>query len=166
MKVILILMLMILGGIASNRKMVNLNVIVDGIIMLILIFIAIMIIGAVGLLILASDNMILNVVTICLIIIFSILMIFIAKNIILGAIRVIDYYIHRKEAFENGYMEIGTIIKIKSEFNTVNSTRYYLVVDMNGKEIKSTYFTDNIYTVGENIDIIIYKKHHYVVLKK
>ena len=65
MKVILILMLMILGGIASNRKMVNLNVIVDGIIMLILIFIAIMIIGAVGLLILASDNMILNVVTIC-----------------------------------------------------------------------------------------------------
>ena len=73
MKVILILMLMILGGIASNRKMVNLNVIVDGIIMLILIFIAIMIIGAVGLLILASDNMILNVVTICLIIVFQFL---------------------------------------------------------------------------------------------
>lgn len=36
---------------------------------------------------------------------------------------------------------------------------------MNGKKIKSTYFTDNIYTVGENIDILIYKKHHYVVLK-
>ena len=47
MKVILILMLMILGGIASNRKMVNLNVIVDGIIMLILIFKAIIIIVAI-----------------------------------------------------------------------------------------------------------------------
>ena len=164
MKVILILMLMILGGIASNRKMVNLNVILDGIIMLIVICISIMIIVAMGILIVSSDNITLNIVIICFIIIFLILIALIAKNIILGAIRVIDYYIHRKEAFENGYMEIGTIIKIKSEFNTVNSTRYYLVVDMNGKKIKSTYFTDNIYTVGENIDILAYKKHHYVVL--
>ena len=164
MKVILILMLMILGGIASNRKMVNLNVILDGIIMLIVICLAIMIIGAMGLLIVSSDNITLNIVIICFIIIFLILMVLIAKNIILGAIRIIDYYIHRKEAFENGYREIGTIIKIKSEFNTVNSTRYYLIVDLNGKKIKSTYFTDNIYTVGENIDILIYKNHHYVVL--
>ena len=164
MKVILIFMLIILGGIASNKKMVNLNVILDGIIMLIVICMAIMIIGAVGLLIVSSDNITLNMVIICFIIIFFVLMVLIAKNRILGTIRVIDYYIHRKEAFENGYREIGTIIKIKSEFNTVNSTRYYLVVDMNGKKIKSTYFTDNIYTVGENIDILIYKKHHYVVL--
>lgn len=164
MKFIFIILLIIIGGIASNKRMVNLNVILDGIIMLIVICLAIMIISAMGLLIVSSDNITLNIVIICFIIIFLIVMVLIAKNIILGAIRIIDYYIHRKEAFENGYREIGTIIKIKSEFNTVNSTRYYLIVDLNGKKIKSTYFTDNIYTVGENIDILIYKNHHYVVL--
>lgn len=58
MKFIFIILLIIIGGIASNRKMVNLNVIADGIIMLIVIGLAIMIIGAMGLLVVSSDNII------------------------------------------------------------------------------------------------------------
>ena len=94
------------------------------------------------------------------------IIILLVKNIFGGIIRIIDYYIHNKAALKNGYIETGTIIDIKSEYNSPTDSRYWLVVDINGKIIKSTYFIDNIYSIGENIDVVSYKKHKYVVLRK
>ena len=64
----------------------------------------------------------------------------------------------------NGHKEIGTIIKIKSQFNTEFSTRHYLIVDINGKKVKSLYYIDDIYKVGENIDVMVYKNRYDVIL--
>ena len=164
MKVIIILIAIIIGALSSNKKMVNFNVILNTIDLLIIIILFIMVIVALGSIAFPSENLRFNSIVICFAIIFSIIMILITRSIISGGIRVIDYYIHRKKAFENGYKEVGTIIKIKKEYNTMDSSRYYLIVDLNGKKIKSIYFMDNIYTEGETIDVLTYKNRHYVVL--
>jgi len=76
-----------------------------------------------------------------------------------------DYYIHRKVVFDTGNVKIGTIINIISEYNNLGTTRYYLIVDFNVKTIKSLYFLDNSYNIEQNIDVIVYKNHSYVLLK-
>lgn len=91
---------------------------------------------------------------------------------IIRALRVISYYIHRKKTFENGYEDIGIITKIKRiEFTRrhTNKYRFLLVVDYNGKKVNSLFFYDQKdpvkYSIGENINIKIYKNHKYVMLK-
>ena len=83
----------------------------------------------------------------------------------LCSIRVIDYYIHRNKIFENGHSEVGTITNIKTLGFHRNDFVYYLIIDFNGKQIRSLCFLDNIYSIGEDINVLVYKNHNYVILK-
>ena len=160
MKVIGIIILIILGLIASTKRFVNLNVILDGLLIYtVYIFMAILIFNMSKLLIWNNDE-----AYIIIFVILFIIMILVSIGILSGVVRILDYYINRKKVFANGHKEIGTIIKIKSQFNTEFSTRHYLIVDINGKKVKSLYYIDDIYKVGENIDVMVYKNHRYVIL--
>lgn len=97
-----------------------------------------------------------------------IILILVYKSEIAGTIRVIDYYIHRKKVFEQGYEDISLIVDIKKiSFGKYGrNKKYYLIVDYNGEKIKSLYFWDDIYSTGENIKIMIYENYKYVILNE
>ena len=103
-----------------------------------------------------------------------ILLLLVFKAQITGAIRIIDYYIHKEKVFAQGYKDIGTIIDIKRSYFSRRHHPYrrinicYLIVDYNGEKIKSLYFLDDehpkTYSLGENIDVMVYDKYKYVIL--
>lgn len=158
--IILIVLYIIIGVIASSKKFVNLNVILDGVeIYIAYILMAILIYNMSKFLFFNN-----NEVYIIIFVILFIIMILVSIGILSGVVRILDYYINRKKVFANGHKEIGTIIKIKSQFNTEFSTRHYLIVDINGKKVKSLYYIDDIYKVGENIDVMVYKNRYDVIL--
>lgn len=88
----------------------------------------------------------------------------IGKNTILDVITILDYYVHKKEAFINGYIDNGEIIDIRCERKLGSYEKYQLIVNYNGKKLRSIYFRDNIYEIGKNIEVLVYKSHNYVVL--
>lgn len=94
-----------------------------------------------------------------------IILILVYKSEIAGTIRVIDYYIHRKKVFDQGYEDIALIVDIK-KISIKRRKKYYLIVDYNGEKIKSLYFWDDIYSTGENIKIMIYENRKYVILSE
>ncbi len=158
--IVLIVLYIIIGVIASSKKFVNLNVILDGVeIYIAYILMAILIYNMSKFLFFNN-----NEVYIIIFVILFIIMILVSIGILSGVVRILDYYINRKKVFANGHKEIGTIIKIKSQFNTEFSTRHYLIVDINGKKVKSLYYIDDIYKVGENIDVMVYKNRYDVIL--
>jgi len=165
MEFLVILIIFIIGGIISTRKFVNFNVISDCILAIICIGMIIALVYSTSKLIPIINDILINLMIIAVLVGFLIAIILLSKSIILGAIRIMDYYIHRKEVFKNGNVKIGTLINIISEYNTISTTRYYLIVDFNEKTIKSLYFLDNSYNIGQNIDVIVYKNHSYVLLK-
>lgn len=89
-----------------------------------------------------------------------------SKSKIYFFLKLIDYYIHKNKAFKYGRIETGMIVDIKREGYARYGyhKRYYLVVDLNGKHIKSNIFASNKYSIGENINVIVYKNHKYVIL--
>lgn len=158
--IVLIVLYIIIGVIASSKKFVNLNVILDGVeIYIAYILMAILIYNMSKFLFFNN-----NEVYIIIFVILFIIMILVSIGILSGVVRILDYYINRKKVFANGHKEIGTIIKRKSQFNTEFSTRHYLIVDINGKKVKSLYYIDDIYKVGENIDVMVYKNRYDVIL--
>ena len=158
--IVLIVLYIIIVVIASSKKFVNLNVILDGVeIYIAYILMAILIYNMSKFLFFNN-----NEVYIIIFVILFIIMILVSIGILSGVVRILDYYINRKKVFANGHKEIGTIIKIKSQFNTEFSTRHYLIVDINGKKVKSLYYIDDIYKVGENIDVMVYKNRYEVIL--
>ena len=102
--------------------------------------------------------------------IYFIIGILILKNIILDAIRIADYYINRKRAFHNGRVAKGRVIGVEEDgvgrhWSGRGTRKYRLIVDFNGKELKSIWFLDKSYSKRKTIDVITYKNGNYVALK-
>jgi hypothetical protein len=105
-----------------------------------------------------------------------ILLIWLFKAPITATIRIISCYIHKEKVFAHGYKELGSIIDIKREYFSSRRHPYrtiyicHLIVDCNGEKIKSMYFFDDkhpkSYSIGENIDIMVYDKYKYVILNE
>ena len=114
--------------------------------------------------------MINNIIKIVILLLLIGIIIIIAKRLIPDMIRIIDYYIHRKKAFKNGKIEKGKIIRVKSEDGGrwyPTRKKYHLLVDYKGKILKSIYFAKrSTYSKGKDIDVLVYKKHCYVLLKE
>ena len=91
------------------------------------------------------------------------------KSELEGTFRILDYYLNNEKAFQYGYEDTATIVDIKKirvgKRGSI-SKKYYLVVNYNGKKIKSLYFTNSSYSVGESIKIMVYKNRKYIVLDK
>lgn len=43
---------------------------------------------------------------------------------------------------------------------------YYLIVDLEGERIKSKIFLDNKYKVGQEIEVVCYNNHKYILIKE
>lgn len=43
---------------------------------------------------------------------------------------------------------------------------YYLIVDLEGERIKSKIFSDNKYKVGQEIEVVCYNNHKYILIKE
>ena len=79
------------------------------------------------------------------------------------------YWINKEKILKYGERERGVIIKIKGyrydEDNTPHS--YRLVVKFNDEKIESLFFLENpydLYSVGDEIDVIIYNRRKFVEL--
>ena len=91
------------------------------------------------------------------------------KSELEGTFRILDYYLNNENVFQYGYEDTATIVdikKIRVGKPGSSSKKYYLVVNYNGEKIKSLYFTNSSYSVGESIKIIVYKNRKYIVLDK
>lgn len=163
-KIIILLLVYVFLSIIISKKHVNLTVVFYGITSIIIAFIEIFLIFAVISLqpIINNAVILLEISALLILLIFTIIL---SKNKILGLISILDYYIHKEKAFKNGKIETGIISNIKSEGYGRGEKRYYLIVDFNGKQIKSNYFSYNTYSIRENINVLVYKNHKYVVLK-
>lgn len=162
---IIVVIAYICSSILSTRKFVNLKVLVYGIMCLVGI-------GIMGVTVYATFSLLptlnessVSLMIIVIFVVLTLIIILLTKNYILCSIRVIDYYIHRKKIFENGHSEVGTITDIKTLGFHRNDFVYYLIIDFKGKQIRSLCFLDNIYSIGEDIDILVYKNHNYIILK-
>ena len=165
---IMFVIVYICSSILSTRKFVNLKVLLYGIEGLVGIgFMVVSCCAIFRLFLLQIINVSSEIVilVLSLLSLLSLLVILLVKKHILCSIRVIEYYIYRKKFFENGYSEVGTITDIKKLVFGRHDFVYYLIIDFNGKYIRSLCFLDNIYSIGENIDVLVYKNHNYVILK-
>lgn len=96
-----------------------------------------------------------------------IILLLVYKSELEGTFRIIYYYINNENAFQYGYEDIATIVDIKKvRVGRHGSKKYYLLANYNGEKIKSLYFINPIYSVGENIKVMVYKNHKYIVLDK
>lgn len=79
--------------------------------------------------------------------------------------RIINYYINNKNAVQYGYEDTAIIVDIKKiKTGPHGSYKYYLIANYNREKIKSLYFLDSSYSVGESIKIIEYKNRKYIQL--
>ena len=165
-KILIILVIAYIGSsILSTRKFVNLKVIMYGIMYLVCMgIIAVTIYATFSLLPIINDSSV-SLMVIIIFVLLSLLIILLTKNHILCSIKVIEYYIYRNKFFKNGYSEICKITDIKTLDFHKNDFVYYLIINFKGKQIRSLCFLDNIYSIGEDIDVISYKNHTYAILK-
>ena len=161
---IIVVIAYICSSILSTRKFVNLNVLVAGIMCLVGVGIGIMAVTVFSLLPIINERSV-SLMIIVIFVVLTLIILLLTKNHILCSIKVIDYYIHRKKILENGHSEVGTITDIKTLGFHRKSFVYYLIIDFNGKQIRSLCFLDNIYSIGEDIEVLVYKNHNYVILK-
>ena len=98
-----------------------------------------------------------------------IILLLVYKSELEGLFRVIDYYLNNENAFQYGYEDTATIVDIKKvrigKYGS-SSKKYYLIANYNGEKIKSLYFINPIYSIGESIKIMVYKNRKYIVLDK
>lgn len=168
MKFIVLLIFMILFFILENRKFVNLKAILDGIFFLLCILCEFFLFVSSIILLMRINNHH-NMIWIILLVIFVfwgliIFTIFLVKNHILGTVRTLNYCIHKESALKNGNVDVRTVVDIKYDAVHKHYLKYYLVVDYKGKKIKSTYFLNNVYNIGQKIDVVTYKKYNFVAI--
>ena len=164
-KILIIVVIVYISSSIKTRKDVNLKVLIYGIMRLVLMgIIAVTFYATFSLLPIINESSV-SLMIIIVSILLSLLILLLTKDNILCSIRVIEYYIYRNKFFENGYSDVGTITNIKTLVFSRRDFAYYLIIDFRGKQIRSLCFLDNIYSIGENIDVIVYKNHNYVMLK-
>ena len=164
-KILIIVVIVYISSSIKTRKYVNLKVLIYGIMRLVLMgIIAVTFYATFSLLPIINESSV-SLMIIIVSILLSLLILLLTKDNILCSIRVIEYYIYRNKFFENGYSDVGTITNIKTLVFGRRHFAYYLIIDFKGKQIRSLCFLDNIYSIGENIDVIAYKNHNYVMLK-
>ena len=96
------------------------------------------------------------------------------KESVLGAFRIMDYTKNKNYILECKSISKGKVIKInsagkygyghRSSFND-QWQAYYLVVDLNGEIVKSIFFENNIYKIGQELDVVSYNGRKYVILE-
>lgn len=156
----------ICSSVLSTKKFLNFKILLYGIVTLI--GIAVVFVGgcvSFYLLQIIKVGVFIRIMIAFIFVILSLVIILLGKDYILSSVRVIEYYLHKKKTLENGYTETGIIVNIKTLGFHRNDFAYYLIVEFNGKQIKSLCFLENKYLIGENIDVIVYKNYNYVVLK-
>lgn len=152
-----------------SKKHVNLLVIVYGLISLFIILIGIYCFYyVIRLIIIMNFSIWLTIFILSLGLLLLFVQLYLLKIKIYFLLKLFDYYIHKNKAFKYGRIEKGIIVDIKREGYARYGyhKRYYLVVNLNGEHIKSNIFSNNIYKIGDSIDILVYKKHKYVILEK
>lgn len=95
------------------------------------------------------------------------------KESVLGAFRIMDYRKNKKYILESKNISKGKVIKINSAGRYGYGHRssfddqwqaYYLVVDLNGEKVKSVFFENNIYKIGQELNVASYNGRKYVLL--
>ena len=162
---IIVVIVYICSSILSTRKFVNLKVVVYGIMCLVGFGIMVATVYAVFSLLPIINESSIRLMILVIFLVLTLIILLLTKNYILCSIRVIDYYIHRNKFFEKGHSEVGTITDIKTLGFHINDCVYYLIIDFNGRQIRSLCFLDNIYSIGEDIDVLVYKNHTFPILK-
>ena len=167
-KLIIIIILGVIGYILQDKKNVNKKAIIDCIFFIIII----------GFL-LVTDILILNLaisifrpydinLIIFLIFIFgglTLLVILLLKNHIYGGIRTINYLLNKNNYITNGTQVTGIIIDIKHESTSKYYIKYYLIVEIENKIVKSTYYLEKEkYRIGEQIKLLKYNNKYLVLL--
>jgi len=156
----------ICSSILSTRKFLNFKIVISGIFVLMTIVI-VLVSGCASFYLLQKINVgiFISFMIAFIFVIILLVIILLCKDYILFSVKVIEYYLRKKKTFEKGYTETGIITNVKKLGFYRNDFAYYLIVEFNGKQIKSLCFLDNIYLIGEKIDVIVYKNYNYVVLK-
>lgn len=148
----------------STKKFVNLKIMAYSLMSLVgigIIFFAIYLLRIMNLVV---SNIVIYLLIFVLCFILLLINLLLTKDYVLCFIKIIDYYIHKK-SLKKAYHDVGTIIDIKTLKFSKKDYVYYLIVNFKGKKIRSLCFFDNIYSIGDSIDIIVYKNHNYVILK-
>ena len=148
----------------STKKFVNLKILAYSLMSLIGIGIIFFTIYLLRIMNLVANNIIIYLLILVLCFILLLMNLLLTKDYILCFIKIIDYYIHKK-SLKKAYRDVGTITDIKKLNFGRKDFAYYLIVNFKGKKIRSLCFFDNIYSIGDNIDIMVYKNHNYVILK-
>lgn len=92
-------------------------------------------------------------------------------EIILGSFRIIDYRKNKNNILESKEINKGKVIKIKKAGRyggrkiSQQWDAYYLVVDVNGEKVKSIFFENDIYKIGQELNIVSYNGREYVILE-
>lgn len=102
-------------------------------------------------------------------IIISILPVIFMREYIDHTIRILDFYIYKRKMLEKGIIKKGVIREIKSYgFYIRRINGYYLIVDFDGKKIKSIplskCYLNKLYNIGDEIDVIVYRNKKYVIV--
>ena len=87
------------------------------------------------------------------------------KNHIYGGIRTINYLLNKNNYITNGTQVTGIIIDIKHESTSKYYIKYYLIVEIENKIVKSTYYLEKEkYRIGEQIKLLKYNNKYLVLL--
>ena len=81
-----------------------------------------------------------------------------------GGIRTIYYLINKKRFLKNGKIVKVKIIDIKYDAYNRYYLKRYVIVKLDNKIIKSTYYLDDKYVIGKNINVIKYKNKYLVLV--
>ena len=124
-----------------------------------------------------------SLLDICIVLPFLIIFICLFYYHIFTTFRIIRFIINKHRIiqilnFKDENIKTGKILKVKNvtylrKYSTFN--HYYLIVEFCGEKIKSIPFTTNpyfannnryLYSEGDAILVVVYKRHEYVILKK